>query len=129
LVSAALGSFVVFSDPSDPASARVGYELSRRTLSIERLAQSPSIPGLKVALSESTEVLSAIYQPERGCIEPDCSAVAMPTRCRYYGAALSWLPAPPPFSTGRWSMLPSCRSLAGGEVHRMGNICIARTPQ
>ncbi|MHB1719139.1 MAG: hypothetical protein ACYCTL_04920, partial [Acidimicrobiales bacterium] len=42
------------SDPSDPASARVGYELSRRTLSIERLAQSLSIPGLKVALSEST---------------------------------------------------------------------------
>ncbi|MHB1823324.1 MAG: hypothetical protein ACYCTL_12280, partial [Acidimicrobiales bacterium] len=73
LVSAALGSFVVFSDPSDPASARVGYELSRRTLSIERLAQSLSIPGLKVALSESTEVLSAIYQPEHGCIEPEMS--------------------------------------------------------
>lgn len=45
LVSAALGSFVMFSRTDDPATARVDYALSRKAL---------LIPGLKEALSEST---------------------------------------------------------------------------
>lgn len=54
--SAAVGSFTVFSDPSEPSTARVDYT---------RAAKALSVPGLQVALSESSASPSPSQQHRR----------------------------------------------------------------